>query len=218
MTPLSLAGIQITLNAMSQAKDRAAGWAEYYKLLRDRPPRRTLLAALDGFGISPVEALALDLGCGDGRDIVELLRRGWSVVAVDSEPEALRQLAARELPEAGRITSIVARLEEVPMPLGVKLINSSFAMPLCEPERFRDLWQRIREALPEGGRFSGQWYGVRDSWRGRPGITFLGRDEAHSLLEGLDVEMFEEEEADGVTPRGNAKHWHIFHIVARKPA
>jgi hypothetical protein len=28
--------------------------------------------------------------------------------------------------------------------------------------------------------------------------------------------MFDEEEADGVTPRGNPKHWHIFHIVARK--
>jgi len=29
--------------------------------------------------------------------------------------------------------------------------------------------------------------------------------------------MFEEEEDDGVTPRGNTKHWHIFHIVTRKP-
>ena len=34
---------------------------------------------------------------------------------------------------------------------------------------------------------------------------------------GLELEMFDEEEADGVTPRGNSKHWHIFHIVARKP-
>ena len=37
------------------------------------------------------------------------------------------------------------------------------------------------------------------------------------MLDGLELEMFEEEEDDGVTPRGNAKHWHIFHIVARKP-
>jgi SAM-dependent methyltransferase len=214
---LSLGPDTITLNAMSQAQDRAAGWTAYYRQLRDRPPRRTLLVALDSFGISPVGAVALDLGCGDGRDVVEILRRGWRVVAVDSEPEALRELAKRELPGAERIMPVVARLEDVPLPLGVQLVNSSFAMPLCEPERFRDLWRRIREALPEGGRFSGQWYGVRDSWRGRPGITFLERDEARGLLEGLDIEMFEEEEADGVTPRGNAKHWHIFHIVARKP-
>ena len=104
----------------------------------------------------------------------------------------------------------------MPLPLGLSLVNSSFAMPLCEPAAFYSLWQRIREALPDGGRFSGQWYGPRDSWVGRPGMTFVSRDEALAMLDGLELEMFEEEEADGVTPRGNAKHWHIFHIVARK--
>ena len=196
--------------------DKAAGWAAYYQQLRDRPPRRTLLAALDRFGEPPADALAVDLGCGDGRDVVEILRRGWSVVAIDAEPEALRLLSNRNLLGAERLTQILARLEEVPLPIGLHLVNSSFAMPLCEPERFRDLWSRTRESLPIGGRFSGQWYGVRDSWRGRAGMTFLERAEAEAMLDGLDIEMFEEEEADGVTPRGKAKHWHIFHVVARK--
>jgi SAM-dependent methyltransferase len=172
-----------------------------------------LIAALDAFGECG-DALAIDLGCGDGRDVVEILRRGWRVVAVDSEPEALRRLMERGLPR--NITPIEARFENVPMPIGVELVNSSFAMPLCEPERFHDLWARIVEALPSGGRFSGQWYGRRDSWVGRPGITFLSRDEAMALLGGFDVEMFEEEEADSTTPRGKPKHWHIFHIVAQK--
>src|SRR5689334_4726890 len=192
--------------------NRSAGWAAYYQQLRDRPPRKTLLAALDAFGDAPTDALVIDLGCGDGRDIVELLRRGWRVVAVDAEPEALRQLAARKLPGEDRLSPIEARFEEVPMPLGVRLVNSSFAMPLCDPSAFATLWQRIREALPIGGRFSGQWYGVRDSWHGRAGMTFVERDEALALLDGFEMEMFEEEEADGVTPRGNAKHWHIFHV------
>ena len=183
--------------------ERSAGWTAYYQQLRDRPPRKTLLAALDAFDDAPADALVMDLGCGDGRDVIEELRRGWRVVAVDAEPEALRP--------------VLARLEEVPVPLGVQLVNSSFAMPLCEPEAFHRTWERIREALPSGGRFSGQWYGPRDSWVGRPGMTFVSREEALALLQGLDLEMFEEEEADGVTPRGNAKHWHIFHIVARKP-
>jgi tellurite methyltransferase len=194
---------------MSQAQ----GWGEYYDKLRDRPPRRTLLAALDAFGETPDEALAVDLGCGDGRDIVEILRRGWNVVAVDAEPEALRRLEERGLPN---ITPIVARFEDVPLPIGVRLVNSSFAMPLCEPERFHELWARIVEALPSSGRFSGQWYGTRDSWMGRPGMTFLEREQALALLAGFDLEMFEEEEADSTTPRGKPKHWHIFHIVARK--
>ena len=176
-----------------------------------------MLFALDRFGPPTPGALAIDLGCGDGRDIVELLRRGWRVVAVDSEPEALRQLAARNLPGAERITPITARLEEVPMPLGVQLVNSSFAMPLCEPEAFRTLWARIREALPARRPLQRPMvWRVRNSWLGRPGMTFLDRGEALGLLDGLDLEMFEEEESDGVTPRGSPKHWHIFHIVARK--
>jgi len=200
---------------MSQASDRA-GWAAYYEKLRDRPPRRTVLAALDRFDPLPDDPMAIDLGCGDGRDVVEILRRGWKIVAVDAEPEALRQLANRNLSNAERITPINARFEDIPLPVGVQLVNSSFAMPLCEPEKFHALWERIVEGLPSGGRFSGQWYGIRDSWNGRPGITFLERPAAEARLDGFDIEMFEEEEADSVTPRGNPKHWHIFHIVARK--
>ena len=197
-------------------ENKPAGWATYYEKLRDRPPRRTLITALDRFGSDAVGSLAVDLGCGDGRDAIEMLRRGWRVVAVDAEPEALKQLQARPLPSSHELTPIHARFEDVPLPIGLSLVNSSFAMPLCEPEAFRRLWERIRDALPSGGRFSGQWYGPRDSWAGRSGMTFVGRDEALAMLDGLELEMFEEEEDDGVTPRGNAKHWHIFHIVARK--
>jgi SAM-dependent methyltransferase len=197
-------------------EDKSAGWGAYYEKLRERPPRRTLITALDSFGPDAAGSLAVDLGCGDGRDVIEMLRRGWRVVAVDAEPEALRQLQARPLSPGHELTPIQARFEDVPLPIGVSLVNSSFAMPLCEPEAFHRLWERIREALPSGGRFSGQWYGPKDSWVGRPGMTFLSRNEAEGMLAGFDPEMFEEEEADGVTPRGNAKHWHIFHIVARK--
>jgi tellurite methyltransferase len=198
--------------------ERIAGWAAYYAKLRDRPPRRTLLAALDKFGAAPPGARAVDLGCGDGRDVVELLRRGWRVLAVDAEPAALEQLRARtDLPAGADLTPVASRFEEVALPHGVHLINSSFALPLCKAADFHRLWRDIRDSLPPGGRFSGQWYGERDSWVGRPGITFVTRSEARKLLEGLDVEMFDEEENDSVTPRGNTKHWHIFHIVARKP-
>jgi tellurite methyltransferase len=202
---------------MTEGSDRSARWADYYQKLRDRPPRRTLLVALDRFEPKPPDALVIDLGCGDGRDVVEMLRRNWRVIAVDAEPEALRRLQERPLPDDSDLTTVNARLEDVPIPLGIHLVNSSFAMPLCEPAAFLRTWARIREALPSGGRFSGQWYGPRDSWAGRPGMTFLGREEALAHLDGFDLEMFEEEEDDGVTPRGTAKHWHIFHIVARKP-
>lgn len=198
--------------------DKSADWAAYYEKLRERPPRRTMLAALDLFGPTHSSRLAVDLGCGDGRDVIEMLRRGWRVMAVDAEPLALERLQERpDLPSGAEMIAVASRFEQVSLPHDALLINSSFAMPLCEPDDFRRLWSDIRRHLPLGGRFSGQWYGERDSWMGRPGMTFITRDEAQGLLDGLQIEMFDEEEHDGTTPRGSTKHWHIFHIVARKP-
>ena len=198
--------------------DKSASWGAYYEKLRERPPRKTMLTALEAFGPTPKGRLAVDLGCGDGRDVIEMLRRGWRVDAVDAEPLALERLRGRpDLPPDANITPIVSRFEKISLPDDALLINSSFAMPLCAPDDFHRLWSAIRDRLPPGGRFSGQWYGERDSWVGRPGITFLTGDAARALLDGLDVELFDEEETDGTTPRGNAKHGHIFHIVARKP-
>jgi hypothetical protein len=36
------------------------------------------------------------------------------------------------------------------------------------------------------------------------------------LLQPFEIEMLEEEDHPGKTAIGEEKHWHIFHIVARK--
>ena len=77
--------------------------------------------------------------------------------------------------------------------------------------RFGGSLVAVRDGLQTGGGLCGQ---VREC-DGK--LRLLPREQALAMLQGLDLEMFEEEESDGVTPRGTAKHWHIFHIVARKP-
>lgn len=193
--------------------ERSSEWRDYYAKMAGRPPRRTLLAALERFA-GPGEAV--DLGCGEGRDTVELLRRGWRVLAIDAEKEALARLRARpDLPEGARLETRCARFEETDWPKA-DLVNASFALPLVAPESFPALWQKLARSLQPGGRFSGQLLGERDGWRGDKAITFLSRDAAERLLSGFAVELFEEEESDGATPYGKQKHWHLFHIVARK--
>lgn len=193
-----------------------AAWSAYYEKTGRRPPRETLIRALDAFDREPGRRRrAVDLGSGTGRDIVEMLRRGWTVLAIDAEPAAIEQLAARDdLPPTGRLETGIGRFEALDWPV-VDLVNSSFALPLCPPEAFPGVWSRIAGSLDPGGRFAGQLYGDRDEWFGDPSITFHSASEVDALLGGFDVEYLREEEDDSVTPRGQPKHWHIFHIVAR---
>ncbi|MCZ6860099.1 MAG: class I SAM-dependent methyltransferase [Alphaproteobacteria bacterium] len=209
------------------ARDAASlTWDAYYRNTTDRGPRETTLFALDRFEKEPVGAsklfrpLALDLGCGSGRDTIEILNRGWRVLAIDGEPAALEQLRSRrELPSEPWLETRLARIEDTTLP-GALFINSSFALPLCPPELFFPLWSRTVAALMAGGRFAGQFFGERDSWAdpetGKTGITFLARRQAEDLLSCLKVEYFAEEDGDSTTPRGKTKHWHIFHVVAQK--
>jgi len=195
-------------------------WAAYYEKTGMRPPRETLMFALGRFDAELIERhrFAVDLGCGSGRDTIELLRRGWRVLAIDAEAAAIGKLTAREdLPPGVDLIGRIDRFETATWP-DCDLVNSSFALPLMAPADFPAVWRRIVDSLRPGGRISCQLFGPRDSWVGRSGMTFHDRAAVDDLLAGLEVEMCREEEDDATTPRGEAKHWHIFHIVARKPA
>lgn len=193
-------------------------WSSYYEKTGERPPRRTLVQALDAFAAEglPSGGRAVDLGSGSGRDTIEILRRGWPVFAVDAAPEAIEKLLARpDLPDGCEIETLVSRYEDMTLP-PCDLVNAGFSLPLCPADAFPAVWEKIVAALVPGGRFSGQLYGDRDDWVDRPGMTCHTLEQVDRLLEPFDIELLEEEEEDSVTPRGVQKHWHIFHIVARK--
>ena len=64
----------------------------------------------------------------------------------------------------------------------------------------------------------GQLFGVNDSWAPKSSdkMTFLSRQQVDHLLEkDFDVEHFWEEDAPGKAASG-PKHWHAFHMIARK--
>jgi SAM-dependent methyltransferase len=206
----------LTGTAPMSDQQRDGGWKAYYEATAGRPPRRTLLSALERFGAGAPPGRAVDLGCGDGRDTIELLRRGWSVIAIDAEPEAIARLQARpDLPRAAKLVAQCGRFEDLSWPAAA-LVNASFALPICRPADFPALWEKLTRSLAPGGRFAGQLYGLHDSWAANPAMTFFDEESARRLFDDYAIELFETEESDAVTPRGVAKHWHMFHVVARK--
>lgn len=194
-------------------------WGKYYEATLDRPPRDTLLRALTAFETetrSDDLRFAIDLGCGNGVDTLELLRRGWKVLAIDREPGAIEWVKKRVPTEQhSQLLTQVTALEEIRLPKA-DLINASYSLPFCSPNSFDALWQQIVSALSTGGRFAGNLFGDRDGWCTNSHMTFHTIDQTKQLLRQFEAEFFLEEESDGVTALGDPKHWHTYSIAARK--
>ncbi|MGH7133839.1 MAG: class I SAM-dependent methyltransferase [Phycisphaerales bacterium] len=225
----------------------ALEWKDYLDAVAGMPARETCLKALglfeegekakaEGTKANPPPyplpqgrgaKLAVDLGCGDGRDTVEMVKRGWRVVANDTGEEGLRRLVERleAMERRGELAGAVGRVVLNREPFTVMevpwcwFVNASFSIPHCHRHEFGPMWERIVAAIEPGGRFSGQFFGVRDSWTGaNDGIvrTFHTREEVERMLEAFELEHFEEVERPGKTSMGDPKYWHVFHVVGRK--
>lgn len=215
-------------------------WPGYFAAVEGKGPRETTVFALEAFareGIPGVggegeegeerragspshqwgkRPVAVDLGCGEGRDTLEMLRRGWRVVAIDGHESAFDWMKKRPgLLEHPDLEARLDSFETCSIPECL-LLNASFSLPFCHPDAFDALWTVIRAAIRPGGRFAGQLFGERDSWAALPDRSHHTRVQVERLLLGLDVEYFQEEESDSKDAQGVDKHWHVFHIVARR--
>jgi SAM-dependent methyltransferase len=171
------------------------GWEEYYQKIKGRAPRQLVQDALAYFPQPSMPRYAIDLGCGDGTETVVLLERGWNVLAIDGEPAAIQHL-----------------MEKV---LAADLIHASLSIPFCEPEHFPALWDKITDAVRSGGRFAGQFFGVRDSWAVNTDMIFHNEEQVRTMLKTFKIESFHEMDEDGNAVNG-PKHWHVFTVIAKK--
>jgi tellurite methyltransferase len=197
------------MNAPSLKRD----WDAYYKAVKKRPPRKTILTALAAFE-SP--GFAIDLGCGIGRDTIAILQQNCTVLAIDKSPEASAQLQTDLGEFTPQLQTQISRFEDLEITQTGDLINASFCLPFCTPQVFPHLWQQIVNNLKPGGRFCGHLFGDRDSWGETELIHSLSRPQVETLLKPFTIELLDEEEHPGKTPLGEDRDWHIFHIVARK--
>jgi len=194
--------------------DENFSWEDYYQKIAGRAPRQLLLDVLEKF---PAQASlqAIDLGCGDGTETAVLLARGWNVLAVDGEPASLKHLLEKvSEPDQVRLQTQVAKFEDTQLP-SADLIHASYSIPFCHPDHFPALWAKIENALNSGGRFAGQFFGVRDTWADNKDMTFHTDEQVRAMLSGFETEYFHEEDADGQAASG-PKHWHVFTVIARK--
>ena len=199
-------------------------WPGYFSVMQGKGPRDTTVRALEAFaaeGLPDAEGdkpipLAVDLGCGEGRDTQAILERGWRVVAIDGHESAFEHMAERGILEHPGLETRLSAYEECSIPR-CTLLNASFALPFCHPDSFQALWTVMRYSLEPGGRLACQLFGDRDTWASLADRSHFTRAEAEGLLSEYEIEFFQEDESDSVDVEGRDKHWHVFHIVARQP-
>lgn len=185
-------------------------WGPFYSLTKDSEPWPLLVRAAS---LAVKGGRALDLGAGAGRDTRYLLRQGFDVTAVDADPRSVALLSA--LP-SDHLRVVESSFEDFDFAT-YDLISSQFALPFTPRDRFTDVLARLKAALAPGGVFAGQFFGVHDEWNtSGSNTTFLTRAEAETLLSDLETIEFREEDAPGHVADGSPKHWHVFHILARR--
>ncbi|HEX5590335.1 MAG TPA: class I SAM-dependent methyltransferase [Candidatus Limnocylindrales bacterium] len=199
------------------ATEDGPDWAAYYRHTLGREPRPLFvkgMAALQAAGITAGDAV--EIGFGDGTETMALLEAGWRVVAVDAAPDAAEVLRGRvDGARADRLEIRTESAETASLP-PFDLLYAGYALSFIPPAAFRRFWRRVRAQLRPGGFLVVNIFGVRDTWAGEPGKTFVARDEVFRMLQGLEVVSLDEEDQDGDSFTG-PKHWHVFDIVARRP-
>ena len=195
-------------------------WQEYYETTRDRAPDPILEFACDR--VSPsLPKVAVDCGCGAGRGVDLMRRRGFYVHAFDVEAEGVAVCRKRfaEDPEV-RVSQAGFAEFDYPRASLVVAINSLF---FCSPGEFETGWGKIMESLIPGGIFFGTFVGPHDSWAD-PGfvleeapdlkVLIHSEEKVRSLLSRHKFLALDIKDYDGVTALGSKKHWHLISVVA----
>jgi SAM-dependent methyltransferase len=112
------------------------------------------------------------------------------------------------------LTTSIAPYAGVDLP-SADLVYAGLSLPFCNPHEFDEVWARITTAVRPGGLFVGHFFGPHDTWAGTPDMTFHTRAEAEELFAEFEILGLREQDEDGEALSG-PKHWHVFHVIARK--
>ena len=189
-----------------------SSWQDYFDTTLPMP-LHPLFNELEPY--LPPGGKSVDLGCGVGHAVLFLADKGFEVDAYDGHAEALEKLRGRLTGQKVKLHH--ALLQDADLPEGTyDVVVAAYSLFFLEPDDFAEVWDRIARALKPGGLFVGELLGPNDDWAAQ--FTTQNRAEVERLLEPYEVLFLEEVDRDGFVSQGDPKHWHVFHLIGRKPA
>lgn len=189
------------------------GWEEYYETTQDAEPHQNLVMFLRK-GKKP--GIAVDLGCGAGRDTVLLLKNGWTVISYDINNNAQYILERITPEERSRFTFVKSRHQDAEIPK-CDLVVANDSMHYLSKDEFKAVVNKIYDSLNPNGDFIAEFLGNKDDWaKNDPDNAFISLKELREIMGNrFEIEAFREHEVDKPTLEGEQKHWHTVSVITR---
>lgn len=186
---------------------------KYYDITEGAMPHKNVRKVLS-FGIVP--GMAIELGCGAGRDTAYLIQNGWDVFAVDKENTEEYILKKLTVTEREKLKFYQGSFDEISFE-NCNLVVANYSLPFCDKEKFQNVWKNIENSIQNDGYFVGNFFGLNDSWKEeKTRMTFLEKQEVINLFDKFDIIEFREIDEYGKTANGKLKHWHVYFVIAKK--
>ena len=186
------------------------GWDDYLEQTKGLGPNDLLQEALT---YVKIYQSALDLGGGNLRDASLLIKKGFHVTVIDSNPTV--SALSKQFPEQF-LEVFIERFDEHIFPARTyDLVNAQYSLPFTPPVTFKDLWIDIVQSMRPNAIFTGQFFGNEDGWSEKDDMTFHEQKDVEGLFERFKIIKFQEEKGIRPTASGKQKHWHVFHLIAR---
>jgi SAM-dependent methyltransferase len=192
-------------------------WEQYYSQTFSQPPRKHLVDTIGLIKNKEVK-VAVDCGCGAGRDTIFLLENGFNVIAFDQEESAISYLKRKVEPKLhGQLDCCVSSFYDFHFP-DCDLLNASFSLFFTEKADFPEIWNKIESSIKTNGFFCGNFMGPDDTWAkiSEKPLNYHSKAEVLNLLKGFNVKSFLEKNEHGLAANGTSKNWHIFTVIAQK--
>jgi len=182
---------------------------DFLKATQNSKPSFSLLRALKEIDF---QEKALVIGCGAFSDSIFLVKKGFTVDAVDKSVNVInyytpmKGLKFHNIP----IENFKLNLNEY------DIVNAQYSLPFVSPEIFKNLLKTVLKSIKPGGIYVGQFFGVNDEWSLNKKMTFLTSNEVRSFFEAFEIIKIEETSHIGKTAVGNKKFWHVIEVIAKK--
>jgi SAM-dependent methyltransferase len=158
--PLVIPRTRALIVALGLAACSQAAQAPWPDVRYEPSPPEVVTAMLELAAVGPQDVV-YDLGCGDGRIVIEAARRyGARGVCVDIDPERIREARANAA-AAGVGERIAFRQEDL---LATELAGASVVTLFLSPDMNLRLRPRLQRELAPGARIVSHWHRMGD-WR-----------------------------------------------------